>query len=302
VTEIPEHLLKRSRERRAAIGKGDDGGDAGTSGESTSTETAPATSQAAPAPVPAATGPATRGGLPETPPPEPPRPDPPYVAAAKARRRTPIWAMFALSLLPVWGFLYVRALTEGPVEATGPVSQGEELFSNCASCHGATGAGGVGYPFSEGEVLLTFPHIQDQLRYVTFGTEGYNAAGIEVYGNPNREGGVHTTGQRGVMPAFGGQLTASEIIAVVCYERYGLAGADPASEQYSQEYETWCADEAPVYVGVENAEYDISTDTPETFELPNGESITVDPVGSTPTEGLPPAVPADVPGADTSAT
>ena len=54
-----------------------------------------------------------------------------------------------------------------------------------------------------GSVLKTFPHIEDQLRYVYYGTEGYNAAGIEIYGNPDREGGPHITGASGVMPQFG---------------------------------------------------------------------------------------------------
>jgi mono/diheme cytochrome c family protein len=302
VTEIPEHLLRRSRERRAAIGKGDAGDESGDAGDATPAETTPAPAASAPAATPAPTGPARRGALPEPAQPEPPKPDPPYVAAAKARRRTPIWAMAALSLLPVWGFMYVRALTESPEQATGPVGHGEEVYSNCASCHGATGGGGVGYPLAEGEVLLTFPRIQDQLRYVSFGTEGYNAAGIEIYGNPEREGGVHTTGEQGVMPAFAGQLSASDIIAVVCYERYGLGGADPTSEEYAEEYEAWCADEAPVYIAVENAEYDLATGEPETFELPGGGSLTIDPVGSAPSEGLPPPVPDDVPGADTTDT
>ena len=39
-------------------------------------------------------------------------------------------------------------------------------------------------------MLSTFPHIADQLRYVYYGTEGYNAEGIDVYGNPDRESGA----------------------------------------------------------------------------------------------------------------
>ena len=104
-------------------------------------------------------------------------------------------------------------------------------FSNCAGCHGADGEGGVGYQFSEGQVLLTFPHMADQMRYVYYGTEGYNAEGIDVYGNPDREGGAHVTGERGVMPTFGEQLTNAEIVAVVCHERYTIAGADPTSRR-----------------------------------------------------------------------
>ena len=35
----------------------------------------------------------------------------------------------------------------------------------------SSGEGGVGYQFSQGEVLKTFPHIEDQLRWVDNGTD-----------------------------------------------------------------------------------------------------------------------------------
>ena len=62
---------------------------------------------------------------------------------------------------------------------------GAEVFGNCSSCHGGVAAkGGVGRPLADGEVNETFPHIEDQLRFVYFGTEGYNLAGVTVYGDP----------------------------------------------------------------------------------------------------------------------
>ena len=100
-------------------------------------------------------------------------------------------------------------------------------------------------------MLATFPQIADQLRYVYYGTEGYNAEGIDVYGNPDREGGAHVTGERGVMPAFGEQLTGAEIVAVVCHERYTIGGADPTSEEFADEYEAWCSPESPLFEGLE---------------------------------------------------
>ena len=60
------------------------------------------------------------------------------------------------------------------------------MYSNCASCHGADGGGGVGYAFTEGEIVRTFPNIADQVRWVFYGTEGYNAENIAVYGDENR--------------------------------------------------------------------------------------------------------------------
>ncbi len=65
------------------------------------------------------------------------------------------------------------------------------------------------------------------------------------------------TGVQGVMPGFGGQLSAYEIVEVICHERYTLGGADPTSEEYAAEYEAWCSGEAPVFEAVESGELDL---------------------------------------------
>ena len=285
MTEIPEHLLKRSRERRSAIGQGGDAADAPS--DAAATSNAPATTPAAttPAAAPAAaSGPPARTAAPAPAAPPPPKPDPVYVQAAKQRRKIPFWAMATLSLLPVWAFMYVRAVTEPPVVVEGPLGIGTEIYSSCASCHGAAGGGGVGYPFSGGEVLKTFPHIEDQIRYVYYGTEGYNAADVEIYGNPDREGGPHVTGNLGVMPAFGGQLTQYEIVAVVCHERYDLGGADPTSEEYAEEYETWCSEESAVFAELEAGTYDYTSP-----EAPTMGPAEITPIGPEAVPGSPPS-------------
>jgi mono/diheme cytochrome c family protein len=284
VTEIPEHLLKRSRERRSAIGQGGDAAaDAPSDAAAASNVPATTTPAAAPA-APAASGPPARTPAPAPAAPPPPKPEPVYVQAAKRRRKIPFWAMATLSLMPVWGFMYVRAVTEPPEVVEGPIGIGAEIFSSCASCHGAEGGGGVGYAFAGGEVLKTFPHIEDQIRYVYYGTEGYNAADVEIYGNPDREGGPHVTGNLGVMPAFGGQLTQYEILAVVCHERYTLGGADPTSEEYAAEYETWCSEESPVFAGLEAGTYDYTS--PDAPAIGEAEIM---PVGPEPVPGSPPS-------------
>jgi mono/diheme cytochrome c family protein len=277
VTEIPEHLLKRSRERRSAIGQGGDAaadapGDA--AGAATPATTTPATTT--PAAAPAASGPPARTPAPAPAAPPPPKPDPVYVQAAKQRRKIPFWAMATLSLMPLWAFMYVRAVTEPPEVVEGPLGIGAEIYSSCASCHGAAGGGGVGYAFSGGSVLETFPHIEDQIRYVFYGTEGYNAAGVDIYGNPDREGGPHVTGNLGVMPAFGGQLTQYEIVSVVCHERYSLGGADPTSEEYAEEYETWCSEESPVFAELQAGTYDYTS--PDAPEMGGAEIMPIGPV------------------------
>jgi hypothetical protein len=190
--------------------------------------------------------------------------------------------MAALSLLPLWAFMYVRSLTEQAVAASGPLGEGAEVYGSCATCHGATGGGGSGYAFTNGEVLSTFPHIEDQLRFVYFGTAAYNIAGVAEYGNPDRVGGPHLTAGRGAMPAWGaaagGELTDAELLAVVCHERYTLAGADETAE-YAAEFAQWCAEESEIFAGLEAGDLTLPT---------LGESVEgIIPIGTEPAAGSP---------------
>jgi mono/diheme cytochrome c family protein len=294
VTEIPEHLLKRSRDRRSALGLGGGEGDEG--GDTAATPAAPAASTPATT-APAATTPAAPAGrkaaaVPAAAP--PPKPDSPVVAAAKRRAKIPFWAMAGLSLLPIWIFMYVRAVTEPPEVAAGPMGIGAEVYTgNCATCHAAGGVGGSGRQLNEGEVVKTFPRIEDHIRFVYFGTEGYEAAGITSYGNPDREGGAHTTRSfnGAAMPAQGTALTGEELLAVVCDERFGFdGGLDPASEDeaVAHEYETWCSDEAPVFLALEAGADILTIGTPDGPELVDAEGNVIDdilPIGPEPVEG-----------------
>jgi mono/diheme cytochrome c family protein len=244
VTEIPEHLLKRSKAAKAQA----DGG-------SPAAESTAVAATAAPAATPAVAAKAAAPAAPAGPP--PPKPDIPVVAAAKARKKIPFWAFATLSILPLWAFMYVRALTPTTERIAGPLGDGAVVFGGCSSCHGGGGEGvaGNGYQFTQGEVLKTFPHIEDQLRWVYAGSDAYSIAGIQIYGDPNRAGGTHITKARGVMPAqglkFNGALTEPQILAVVCHERFTLGGADPAGA-YQKEYDTWCAPDAPAWTALED--------------------------------------------------
>jgi len=275
VTEIPEHLLKRSQAAKAKAS----GAAAPEDGGATPAAATPATTTPA---VPAAAAPA-RAAKAEPAAPPPPKPDSPVVAAAKARKKIPFWAMATLSILPLWVFMYARSLT--PVEKTveGPLGDGAAIYTGqgaCSGCHGSAGEGGTGYQFSAGEILKTFPIIEDQLRWVYNGTNAYIVAGINVYGDPNRAGSVHITGAKGIMPAQGanqgGGLTDAEILAVVCHERYDLGTADPTSDAYLAEYTKWCSPESEIYAGLESGTYTFDNlgDIEGTF-----------PVGTVPAEG-----------------
>jgi mono/diheme cytochrome c family protein len=276
VTEIPEHLLKRSRERRAAL-EGESGGSAAPA-EPTTSVTPAATQASTPAAAPAPSAPAGRGQALTPAAPPPPPPDSFVVAAYKRRSRIPYWAMLALALLPLWAFMYARAVTTQAEAASGPLAVGTDTYSVCASCHAGDGSGGVGYPFTNGEVLKTFPHIEDQLRFVYYGSEQYAAAGVDSYGDPDREGGAHLVLQRNgaAMPGWGGNLTDAEILGVVCHERYDLGGGDPGA--LATEFDQWCGQESEIFADLE-AGGDIRT-LEERFD-------DIIPIGEAPAPGSP---------------
>lgn len=240
MTEIPEHLLKRSKERRAALGLpggegGDDGGEpAASSGDDAAAAALPA--KAPPAPV-----------VEEAPPP-PPKPKPPYIKASERRKRIPYWAMPVIALLPVWALLYTNSVKTPEVEDEA-VTVGMAVYSSCAGCHGANGEGGVGAQLNEGEVLLTYPDPVAMMEWIYLGAEEWTGtSGDAPYGDPERPGGPHSTGTLpSVMPAFG-DLDANELANVTRYVRENLSGAPVASPEVQELYEEWAA------LAIENAE------------------------------------------------
>jgi mono/diheme cytochrome c family protein len=207
MTEIPEHLLARSRARREAAGLATPA-DAGAAvapsagGEVEPVAAAVATPAAAAAPPP---------------PPPPPKPDPPYIQAYNNRKKIPVWAMPALALLPLWAFIYANTLEKPAAEQTGPLAAGAKIYQQCATCHGADGSGGVGLPLKDGVLAKDFPNFKDQIRWVSLGTAGW----------PGDTWGARNLPKVGNMPAWAAQLTPLQIAEVVRYEREVLSGLPP---------------------------------------------------------------------------
>jgi mono/diheme cytochrome c family protein len=224
LTEVPEHLLQRSRERRAALGLGggDDAAAPAADAPATGAAVEPAAGTAAAPAAAAAPVPAEPAA------PAAPEPLPPYVEAAVERKRIPIWAMPVLAFLPLWAFIYVQTLSPPPSTEAGQLETGAEVYASCSSCHGGSGEGGVGRPLNAGEVLLTFPTIESQIEFVAVGSAGYDRV---PYGDPDRPGGAHIGNQFGNMPAFAGNLTDAELLAVVRHEREALSGEEVPAEQ-----------------------------------------------------------------------
>lgn len=206
MTEIPEHLLKRSAERKAAIS-----GEAPAADASSGAAVEPAAASPAPAvaaaPVPDVVA-------------EPPARVPPYVQAYESRKKMPFWIIPVLLTLPVWAAMYVGTLERVPQGLTGLLGEGEVLYveAGCSGCHGAEGGGGIGPALADGEVHTTFTSIEDQIVWI--------AQGSAIVGTGNLYSSADSPRPRAVagqMPGFGAEsaspLDMEQLLAVTLYER-----------------------------------------------------------------------------------
>ncbi|MGI8807601.1 MAG: c-type cytochrome [Acidimicrobiales bacterium] len=212
MTEVPEYLLERSRQRRAALGLPGGAPPAGDGAAAPAAAAAPqtsavATAEAAPQPSAATTATAVVT-----------EPVPKVQADTGPRSGIPVWMMPVLLILPFWAMVYMGAFAE-PKGPAGPRT-GPQIYvsAGCGSCHGPTGGGGVGPRLAGGESKLTFANVEDMLVWVA---EGSAPKRGQPYGDPGRPGGPRPAASGG-MPAFKGQLTPEEINTVVLYVREQL--------------------------------------------------------------------------------
>jgi mono/diheme cytochrome c family protein len=220
MTQVPEYLLQRSRERRAALGLPPSGG-----GEAPAAAAPAEGGDAAPAAdaaVPATTAASVPAAASAASPPAIAEPEPePYIEPPASRSGIPAWVVPILALLPVWAFAYLGALNppSSAAPVLTPLQQGAQVFAkNCSPCHGAAGEGGVGPKLAGGEAKLTFPNEADHIAWVDTGSAPHKG---QPYGDPARPGGQHVA-KSGGMPPFKGTLTDAEIKNVVTFERDGL--------------------------------------------------------------------------------
>ena len=208
MTEIPEHLLERSRARRAALGLG--GGDAAPAAASGDSAAPVAASAKAPAKA-AASAPVVAAKKPEV-------VQSPEVRAANARKKIPWWAAPVLFGLPLWSFLYVQTLSPPGATSVGALAEGEIVYARCAGCHGASGGGAGAIPALT-SVLVDFPDPAQQVEWIAKGSEGFKAIG--TYG---------ATGKpvNGGMPSWADALSAKELMSVVMFTRVRFGGAEEA--------------------------------------------------------------------------
>jgi mono/diheme cytochrome c family protein len=99
------------------------------------------------------------------------------------------------------------------------LAQGQEIYTQCAACHGANGGGGVGPSFAQ--VLIDFTSCTDHQEWVRLGTNGFRELGRTTYGDLAKP-----VGGGGVMPSFS-QLSDEQLASVVAFERIRFGGGNP---------------------------------------------------------------------------
>ncbi|NLA34889.1 MAG: cytochrome c [Actinobacteria bacterium] len=223
MTEIPEHLLARSKARRSG-----GAAPAGDTAPAKAAESAAATKSAAAPAAAAAAAPAPKKEEPKL----------PWVEAAKSRRKIPVWAVSALALLPIWAVVYATTNDPQSPKSAGPLTVGAAKYATCAGCHGSTGAGAGATPALT-TVDEVFPDPADHIRWVMLGTAGYTAEGKTTYGAENKP-----VGGAGNMPS---QITldSAELLSIIKYERESLAGETFDAAAWSAAVETLVNDENP---------------------------------------------------------
>lgn len=239
MTEVPEYLLERSRQRRIDLGLLEDDGSGGTAAATGIPDSATlASSGPSTADVIAAAKADAKLELQAE-----PGIEPLWVSAARSRTRIPMWALPVMFFLPLWAFVYVK-LTEPPPEPVTAITEGAATYAaRCVSCHGGAGAGseggGVGRPLYNGEVLLTFPRLEtDMLHWLEVGSEGIGIG--NSYGATDRPEGAHISGETGAnMPGFGGTLSEYKIYSVARYIREMLSGEQVSDEEVAARDAKW---------------------------------------------------------------
>ena len=229
MTEVPEHLLKRSRDRRAALGLGG-GGDAGGGGEARP-----------PSPPPPR---APRSRPPRRAPPRPARPRSSRSRRARRPSRCPPTCGRRSSAsasrsgsCPCW-----PSCPSGPSSTSTPCRSrtptcrpssptGATVFANCSSCHGSQRRGrrrsSAQQRRGAQDLPATSPTSSSSCGRATWAPASATCTATRT-GRAARTSPVSFGGQ--LMPAWNGVLTQSELLDVVRHERETLERRGRAAE------------------------------------------------------------------------
>jgi hypothetical protein len=98
------------------------------------------------------------------------------------------------------------------------IAQGQQIYANCAGCHGPQGQGQGAFPALT-SILNVFASCSDHIEWVTLGSAGFTSAGRTTFGDNNQP-------VNGGMPSWGKSLSDMQIAEVVAFERVRLAGGN----------------------------------------------------------------------------
>jgi mono/diheme cytochrome c family protein len=229
MTEIPEHLLQRSKARKAALGLG--------SADDAAAPAATAAPAAASAATPAAPAAKTLAPVPPAKPPAPPAPPAPWVQAAHDRIKVPVFAMVGLVALPLLAIIIATTLDKPTSTELGPLQEGAAVFTKCGGCHGPSGGGVGNFPaLNEGKVLETFPEPFEMMKWVYIGSDGWKAEVGDTVGAQNRAIGTVA------MPPWN-TLKPEEFATVILHVRHTVSGEEFEPEAWTAAAEKLVADD-----------------------------------------------------------
>ncbi len=214
----------------------------------------------------------------------PPKPDSAVVVAYKRRKRIPFWAMLALALLPLWAFMYARAVTTQAEAADGPLAVGNRDLRRvpAATAGAARAASAARSPTAR--CCMTFPHIEDQLRFVYYGSRATRRRASTTTAIPIARAARTSCGrstERRCPPRAATSPTPRSS-ASCATSATTSAGVSPAAT-WPTEFEEWCSEESEIFADLE-AGGDIRT-----LEQRFPDII---PIGNEPVPGSPPGEPA----------
>jgi len=103
-------------------------------------------------------------------------------------------------------------------DSSDPLISGRSTYGNiCSACHGRAGQGGIGPNLST--VTEVFPSCEDQIRWISLGSDRFKAEVGPTYGEMNAP-------IKGGMPSMAEQLEPAEIAEVAAFERMQFGGLD----------------------------------------------------------------------------
>ena len=156
--------------------------------------------------------------------------------------------MAALSLMPIWVFMYVRSRhraaggRHGPARRSAPRSTATARAATARPARVASaGRSPTARSSRRSRTSRTSCGSSTSARPSTTSPASRSTA------TPTARAARTRPARSAPMPAWGatagGELTDDEILAVVCHERYTLGGADPTSDEYAEEFDDWCSED-----------------------------------------------------------